>query len=987
MAYFEFLILKISTTFNGQIPIMRYKAAAWIFVNLLLSLTAYSQHDLGGVPSIRNFSPQEYGAGIQNWDIVQDKRGLIYIANNFGLLEFDGSRWQIYRVKNGSKMRSVAIDEAGKIFVGCQGDFGYFFPNAQGNLQYTSLADSLPKQQRNFDETWNVFIDDGKVYFCTFSSIFIYDHEAFSIVNPAHPLEVSFFVNRELLVEERERGVTYLSNETLLTFQGGEFFKNKGVSSILPYYANRLIVSTFQQGIFELNNGIVKPWRPALQSYFKEAIVNVMVRLKNGNFAVGTQNHGLLIINEEGVILTQLTSGKGLQNRTVLSIFEDDLQNLWIGQNNGLAYIELGSPFTFINEQVGLPGTGYAAYLDNNKLYLGTNTGLYVKDISVKSPSFELIPNTRGQVYHVGRYGNDLLMGSHRGAFRIEGNSSSLLSSEPGAWVFLRLNKSNVLLEGTYNGLQLLTDRNQHWQFQRKLEGFKESSRVMEEDRDGVVWITHGYKGVYRIDLSKSLDINSVKFYGVDEGFPSNVLINVFKIRNELVFTSERGIYKYNKKTDRFQKDPFFTGLLGPDVQLFSIREDAFGNLYFTGNQQIGMIRKSTLGSYELETSMFNRIKPLLNDDLENMVVLENNEILFGAKEGFIHFDPSIQMDSESKFKTNIRRFSTTTTGDSILFYGNFVENGKAIDQQSESQVIRLPYRNNSVNFTFAATSFEGNGEILHQFYLDKFEKKWSEWTTQTQKEYTNLQEGTYTFHVRSRNVYGEVSKEVTFQFYIQPPWYRTTWVYMIGVITVLGLLYTGFGLIDRKHKQEKRLMNIQQQKELIRKDNELEILAQKTQEEITRLKNEKLEAELVHMNKELGTSTVLILNKNEFMSGVKDNLRSISKTSTEEVSKELTRLVRDIEANLSSDQDWEHFQLHFDNVHGDFSRRFRAAYPVLSPQDMKLSAYLRMNLSTKEIAHLLNISVRGVEISRYRLRKKLQLDRKLNLQEYILNF
>ncbi|HET9054841.1 MAG TPA: two component regulator three y domain-containing protein, partial [Cyclobacteriaceae bacterium] len=158
-------------------------------------------------------------------------------------------------------------------------------------------------------------------------------------------------------------------------------------------------------------------------------------------------------------------------------------------------------------------------------------------------------------------------------------------------------------------------------------------------------------------------------------------------------------------------------------------------------------------------------------------------------------------------------------------------------------------------------------------------------------------------------------------------------------------------------------------------------------QEEITRLKNEKLEAELMHMNKELGTSTVLILNKNEFISGVKDNLRSISKKSTEEVSKELTKLVRDIETNLSSDHDWEHFQLHFDNVHGDFSRRFKASYPVLSPQDMKLSAYLRMNLSTKEIAHLLNISVRGVEISRYRLRKKLQLDRKLNLQEYILNF
>jgi DNA-binding CsgD family transcriptional regulator len=315
------------------------------------------------------------------------------------------------------------------------------------------------------------------------------------------------------------------------------------------------------------------------------------------------------------------------------------------------------------------------------------------------------------------------------------------------------------------------------------------------------------------------------------------------------------------------------------------------------------------------------------------------------------------------------------------------VNNNKIAESQSDNEIITLPYKSNSVNFVFSATSFEGNGEVVHQYYLEKFEKSWSEWTSQTQKEYTNLGEGKYTFHVRSRNVYGEVSKEMTFTFYIQPPWYRTTWAYMIYVITIMSALYTSFGLLDRKHKKEKRIMNLQQQKELIRKDNEMELLAQKTQEEITRLKNEKLEAELMHMNKELGTSTVLILNKNEFISGVKDNLRSISKKSTEEVSKELTRLVRDIETNLSSDHDWEHFQLHFDNVHGDFSRRFKTSYPVLSPQDMKLSAYLRMNLSTKEIAHLLNISVRGVEISRYRLRKKLQLDRKLNLQEYILNF
>lgn len=968
---------------------MRISRFVFALFYLTVSLEAVSQSNLAGVPFIRNFTTQEYGGGIQNWDIVQDKRGLVYIANNFGLLEYDGTRWQIYRVRGGSKMRSVAIDDSGKIYVGCQGDFGYFFPGPQGQLRYTSLADSLPAQYRNFDETWNVFLDDGKVYFCTFSNIFVYDHDNFVVVKPAHPLELSFFVNRELYVDEREKGITQLNNDKLAVLQWGEFFRNKGVSSILPYYANRLIVSTFQQGVFEVVNGMVKPWHASLQSFFKEATVNVMIRLKNGNFAVGTQNHGLLIINDEGKIIRQLTSGKGLQNRTVLSVFEDDLQNLWVGQNNGLAYVEFGSSFTFINEQAGLPGTGYAAYLDHNRLYLGTNTGLYVKDLNDQMPAFKLVENSRGQVYHIGRYGNDLMMGHHNGSVRIDNDRSTLLSNEPGAWIFLQLRQNpNLLVQGSYNGLQLLKNENNHWSFNRKLDGFKESSRVMEQDRDGTLWITHGYKGVYKILFNDSITrIRSVDFYGADKGFPSNVLINVFNIRNELIFTSENGIFKYDKVSDRFVREPFLSKLLGDQVQLWHIREDAFGNIYFTGRDHIGVLKKNTVGSYTLETSSFNKIRRFLNDDLENMIVLENNEVLFGAKEGFIHYDPHVKIAPQSRFKTHIRRFSTTTNGDSVLFYGNYVKDNKVTDSQSGSDPIILSYKQNSVNFTFSATSFEGDGEVMHQFYLEKFEKNWSDWTNQTQKEYTNLREGKYIFHVRSRNVYGEVSPEVTFQFSVDPPWYRTIWAYLIYGTTVMGLLYTGFGLLDRKHKHEKRLMSIQQQKELIRKDNEMETLAQKNQEEITRLKNEKLEAELVHMNKELGTSTVLILNKNEFISGVKDSLKSISKKSTEEVSRELEKLVHDIEGNLSSDQDWEHFQLHFDNVHGDFSRRFRAEYPSLSPQEMKLSAYLRMNLSTKEIAHLLNISVRGVEISRYRLRKKLQLDRKVNLQEYILSF
>jgi DNA-binding NarL/FixJ family response regulator len=203
-----------------------------------------------------------------------------------------------------------------------------------------------------------------------------------------------------------------------------------------------------------------------------------------------------------------------------------------------------------------------------------------------------------------------------------------------------------------------------------------------------------------------------------------------------------------------------------------------------------------------------------------------------------------------------------------------------------------------------------------------------------------------------------------------------------------MGFLFVGFNVLDRKYQREQKLMEIEQKKELTRKESEISKLSQQSQEEINKLQNEKLESELRHMNNELATSTMHLLNKNEFISSIKTNLSHIiKKSASEEVKKELLQINKNIEHNISADADWEQFQFHFDRVHGDFSNRFKIAFPALSPQEMKLSAYLRMNLSSKEIAQLLNISVRGVEISRYRLRKKLNLDRTKNLQDFILNF
>ncbi|HCW08989.1 MAG TPA: two component regulator three y domain-containing protein [Cytophagales bacterium] len=945
------------------------------------------QNSLTGLPFVKSFRNQDYKAGIQNWGIVQGKNGLVYVANNHGLLEFDGVSWKAYGVKNGTKVRSLAIDKKGKIFVGCQSDFGYFFPNRSGQLVYTSLADSLQPEQRNFDDTWNVFIENDRVYFCTAAKIFIYEKKRIDVIESPFKINLSFYIKGKLYLFCQNVGLSVLEEKVIKPLPKGIFFASNNISSIVPYPNNQLIISTFQKGVFRFTEDKVLAWFEQLQPELIAANVNCMLQLHNGNFAIGTQNKGLIIVSPKGEIIFDLTLGRGLSSRTILCIYEDNQNNLWLGQNNGLSMVEMSSPFTFINEEIGLPGTGYSAFKSDDRLYLGTNTGLYSKSVNL-ADNFVPVKNTSGQVYHIGQYNGQLLMGHHNGAYEIKDNEAMRISPTQGSWIFAVLNKkTSKLLEGTYTGLQLYSKSSKGWKFEKKLDGFNESSRVMAEGDNGSVWVTHVYKGAFKIKLNENADsILQVSYYGVNKGFPTSKLINVFKVNGDLLFTSEYGVFRYQLETDSFVHDNLFTKLFGRDVQIWYIQEDAIGNIYFVGKEKIGLLRKTGSDTYELEGSSLNRLRGFLNDDLHSITILDNNEVLFGAKDGFIQFNPKVNNERKISFKTHIRSVATTHSRDSLFFFGNYFRNDSIVEVQPMEERPSLSYQNNSLDFTYAATLYQDGVE--YQYYLYPFEKTWSDWSAQTQKEYTNLKENKYAFHVRAKSINGDISPEVLYEFVIRPPWYRSIYAYILYGAAGIGLFSVAFYSLDKKYQKAQKMMALKQKKELNRKQIEIKEIVNQSQEEIMRLRQEKLESELSHKNNELATSTMHLLNKNEFISGIKKEIGEIiTISSTDQLKKQLEQISKSIESHMSSDADWEKFLFHFDRVHGDFSKRLKNQFPSLSNQELKLSAYLRMNLSTKEMAQLLNISIRGVEISRYRLRKKLQLDRNKNLQEFILNF
>ncbi|MFB9863774.1 triple tyrosine motif-containing protein [Rufibacter immobilis] len=948
----------------------------------VIASTAQAQHYFFGNPIIRNYKPEEFKGGIQSWGIVQDDREILYIANNFGLLEFDGATWNLYSSKKGTKVRSVYVGGDGRIYIGSQADFGYFAPDEQGTLQYFPLVDSLPEKHRNFDEVWRIYEQGGRIYFFTFKNIYSYKPgKPIEVIVPGNPLEFSFQVNKELYSLVWGQGLSVLENHRLRLLPGGGFFAYKQIASILPFDKNQKIIFTINDGVFLYDGHSVTPFKIDQRQIKEKLIINQALLLKDGNYALATQNKGLVLLNAEGQLLLNATLEDGLLDNTIHTLYQDTQENIWLGLNNGISMVELSSPFSRIDGTMGISGTGYAANQKGNTLYLGTNSGLFVTDLTAPKRRFSLVPNSTGQVYHLNQLEGHIFMGHHNGPYFIKDGKAGLMSPENGAWEFVPVpNQPDKVIMGSYKGISLLASSEDGLHFLHKFKGLEESSRVLEFDKNGELWMAHGYKGLFRIMFDPKLEkITSIKFYNSKHGLPSNQLVNMEKIRGELIFPALYGVYRFDKSKDRFIQDKEYSRLFAPNEHIIEMEEDVQGNIYFISDQRVGRITVDRFGKLTLQDHLFRNLREQLNDDLSFIQVLDVNNVLFGAKEGFIHYNAA-RAKPLLPFHTRLAQvLSISNEADSLLL------SGRKLDKATDTE---LPYAFNSLRFVYASSFFEKPEKTQYQYFLKNFDTRWSDWTTKTEKEYTNLPEGTYVFHVRARNIYGTISEAKHFEFVVNPPFYRSKWAYTI--YTLLGFLLLGaaFYQVDKRFKTEKRRILLDKERKLGQKEIEIRQITNQSEQEIDRLRGEKFQAELDHKNRELTYSTIHLINKNELLNNVKLELQEILKNGGSIApQEELKKIIRSIDHNITSEADWKQFELHFNHVHGDFIHRLQDRFPNLTPQEIKLSTYLRLNLTTKDIAQLLNISVRGVEISRYRLRKRLCLDRSENLTDFMLKF
>lgn len=934
-----------------------------------------------GIPGIRNFSRLQYSGGSQSWSFAQTENGLLYFANNSGLLEYNGSDWRLYR--SVKAVNRVVYADGNRIYVGAYNEFGYYEENDMGNLQYHSLVHLIKGKIGDFDEIWRIHKTHFGIVFQSFKAIFIYSNKTINIVYPPASFHFSYYVNGILWVDDLKKGLMQYRDGKMITVTGGELFKGAQVWSILPLNNREVIIGTSKNGLYRYDGQKIISWGEKISLQLKKDQLYSARKLKNNYFAFGTIQNGLIVSDTSGELVFEMNKERGLQNNTVLDVGQDYKGNIWLCLDNGISMIEFESPISYFQNYFDI-GTLYASARFGENIYLGTNQGLFfVKmndfvDPSKTRSNFKLIEGSEGQVWNLSVIDNALFCGHNDGVFQILNNKAIKISSVPGGWNFLKIKKTGLILVGTYEGLSVLENHAGLWKLRNTVNGFKESSRFVQDDAKGNIWVSQTYKGVFRIKFDSSYrNILEKEFYNSTNGLPSDHSNLLFKIQSEIMVATINGIYEFEYSAGRFKKDSRFKPYFDKEMLVDYLYQDSEQNIWFSADKHIGVLRLQEDGSYKKITIPFLKLADQIVPSFEHIEELDPNNVLIGIEGGFANYGSRYNVDYTKPCTIFISDLRSGDTAEGVYRY-----NGS---KDVQTVIPSFRYKNNNISISFAANNFL-SPETDFQYKLLGFDENWSEWSTQNFKEYTNLPNREYTFMLRARNNDLAIPSELSFRFIVLPPWYRSVYAILSYAVLILLLVYLGNRYLHYRIEKSRRAECERQNEKHMYREQKLKEETLIAEKELQQLRNETLKLEMVHKEKELANSTMLLIKKNDILNKIQADLRGIGSSIKGDPEKnKLNNLIRRIDKEIDSEKQWKVFNMHIEHVFEDLFKKLKDLYPDLTPRELSLCAYLRMNISSKEIASLMNISARGVEISRYRIRKKLKLDHEANLTEFMI--
>lgn len=907
---------------------------------------------------VQYFGKIEYNAGRQNWSVSSSSNGFVYFANHQGLLEFDGTSWQLYTVPGETIFRAVKVSNDSVIFTSGYMELGYWKPDHFGKMNYFSLTEPAKKYFSKNIEFWNIAVAGSFVYFHSFDRILSYHNNSFTLVKIPSFISVMNKIGNDVLAAVRDQGIYRIEGDSARAFLTGAFFQNKLIQFLIPYYNNQLLIGTASHGIFLWDGKEIVQWNRQWTGYFIKNELNRGFLTKNGFIVIGTIIDGVVVFDENGNQVLKLNTQNGLQNNTILGIEEDEWKNIWLSLDDGIGFVPHNGNNGFSVENIPTVGAIYSMAVLKNNTYLGTNQGLFIKNTGTENDNFELVPGTQGQVWDCSVIGQKLWVGQNQGTFVVEGNKATQISTHAGGFsIRPDPQHADLLIQSTYNDLVVYKKSGESYKFNNSIRGFSDLIRYIEIDHLNNIWASHLHRGIYKIKTDDNRDsVTSIVYYG-ENAFKKNLSINVFKIENRVVFTNGEKIFTYDDLKDTIVLHAELNSKLGDFASSHRIVGGPGHHYWFISKKSIGLFsifQDNVSLIKEFPVSLFKN-QPLV-DGFENIFPLGEKSAYLCLQDGFARLDAS-GTDSVSgitRFKPVLRQFELISNNDKKI----------QIPLISSSVKVRNNYHNISFRFSFPHFT---DLPITYSYYLEGLNHNWSEPADIPAIRFERLPKGNYLLKVKAIDPWGNESHEFSTSFEILAPWYASTLAIIFYVLALIAILLLsrrwGIRMTKRKEKHQR----------------------EEKESELIKLRNAKLRDEIEHKSKELASSTMAIIKKNEFLMELKEIIdNQKNELGSRYPDKYYNYLNNKIDENISNQDDWVIFENNFEQAHEQFFVKMRSSYPELTPGDLRLCAYLRMNLSSKEIAPLLGISIRGVENHRYRLRKKMDLEHDENLVQII---
>ena len=747
-------------------------------VFFLLLVTRIASAETGS-PFITNYSPKSYRAHGQNWGIVKGNDKRMYFANTDGILTYNGVTWDLISLPNNVISRSLAIDDL-SLFVGAQDEIGVLIPDSLGIYQYQSLTGVLPDSIHNFGDAWNVSIQGSSVYWMTRSYIFQLDKNTLllkGIITPRTFFHTMIKSGNQLFVNQPGFGLSELHDNTFTLVSGCDELKDSKIYTILRLDQETQFIGTRNNGMFLLKGSDCIPFKTEADEWLRENFLYHAINLKDGTIALASLNDGVQVIDRNGARRLHVNKEKdGLLDNRVWHLYSDEENNLWMATNKGISKMSWPLPFTRYSERQGLSGNVQSVCRYNEKLYVATGNGIYFLKETSKDSKFEKVGNLDTQCWYLQLINNHLLAASNQGVFEIK-NGKATRKAAYSTWKILQWNKNpDIVFLGLDDGLAAVQIKNGKYENLGRLPGIDVEARTLAQDSLGNIWIGTTRQGFIQIIFeSQSLYEIEVVHYDESKGLPG-MDFNLVYQGSEPLFTSATGILEFNDSTRRFERADSYNKYLPAvrnGVSFYTLAKDSQEKRWINNGMKPAYFEP---GKNRSEITFVSQVFLSLPEMLIYEIYPEEKYVWFGGPEGLVCYDRHMHFEVPASFTASVNSF--VSVNDSLKM-GSLRQQKPVFD-----------FINNAISIEYCSGSFINEHTILYQTKLDGFDKNWSDWSQETNRDFTNLREGNYNFKVRAKNIYNIISEESDFTFSIQPPWYRTYWAYLTYIILLGILLY-----------------------------------------------------------------------------------------------------------------------------------------------------------------------------------------------------